>query len=73
MHECMKRLLAIREEDAVECLNKLMAEIGQLLDNPKTSEIMNAFSINLNVPTADALSVGLLPAPAKWVLSPAVT
>lgn len=44
MHECMKRLMNdVKEEDTLECLNKLMGEIGKLLDKEETKHIMDYY------------------------------
>ena len=43
MHECVKRLLASTDEDTIECLCKLMATIGKLLDHPKAKHYMDYY------------------------------
>eukprot|EP00961_Rhodomonas_salina_P177438 2392635-Rhodomonas_salina.1 len=43
MHECVKRLLASTDEDTIECLCKLMATIGKLLDRPEAKHYMDYY------------------------------
>ena len=43
MHECVKRLIAIKEEDTIECLIKLMSTIGKLLDTDEARHIMDYY------------------------------
>lgn len=43
MHECIKRLIAIKEEDTIECLIKLMSTIGKLLDTDEARHIMDYY------------------------------
>ena len=43
MHDCVKRLLASKEEDTIECLCKLMATIGKLLDREEAKHYMDYY------------------------------
>jgi translation initiation factor 4G len=43
MHDCVKRLLEIKEEDTIECLCTLMATIGKLLDREKARHYMDYY------------------------------
>ena len=35
MHDCIFKLLKIRDDDSIECLTKLLETIGKDLDHPK--------------------------------------
>jgi translation initiation factor 4G len=43
MHDCVKRLLESKEEDTIECLCKLMATIGKLLDREEARHYMDYY------------------------------
>jgi hypothetical protein len=43
MHECVTRLLGSNDEDTIECLCKLMATIGKLLDHEKAKHYMDYY------------------------------
>jgi hypothetical protein len=43
MHDCVKRLLKTKEEDTIECLCKLMATIGKLLDREEARHYMDYY------------------------------
>jgi hypothetical protein len=43
MHECVTRLLGSKDEDTIECLCKLMATIGKLLDHEKAKHYMDYY------------------------------
>ena len=48
MHGCVKRLLASKEEDTIECLCKLMATIGKLLDREEARHYMDYYFDQMN-------------------------
>jgi translation initiation factor 4G len=42
-HDCVKRLLEIKEEDTIACLCTLMATIGKLLDREEARHYMDYY------------------------------
>jgi translation initiation factor 4G len=47
MHRCIRRLLTNPDEEAIECLCRLLSTIGKDLDTPKNSDIMNSYFKNV--------------------------
>jgi len=43
MHDCVKKLLESKEEDTIECLCKLMATVGKLLDREEAKHYMDYY------------------------------
>ena len=43
MHDCVKRLLASKDEDIIECLCKLLPTLGKLLDREETKDYMDYY------------------------------
>jgi len=43
MHDCVKKLLESKEEDTIECLCKLMATVGKLLDREEAKHDMDYY------------------------------
>jgi len=43
MHDCVKKLLESKDEDTVECLCKLMATVGKLLDREEAKHYMDYY------------------------------
>ena len=43
MHDCVKRLLASKDEDIIECLCTLLPTLGKLLDREETKDYMDYY------------------------------
>jgi len=56
MHDCVKRLLASKDEDTIECLCKLMATIGKQLDRKEAKQYMDFYFEQMQA-TANEISI----------------